>query len=176
MYVHKNLITVLLLSASNTVLADGAAIKTAVSGITNTTIELGSTVTSWDGNLLTFVTIGLKSYSLVDTINKGTATSKQSANLTDIEALDTGFAVSNLVKAVNSTMTTIIEAKSKFDENGVSLLVQIALEMEKDSSASLSNAIIEKLPPSFVDTGKLLSAEIAASFEQTIGAFTEVLT
>lgn len=160
-----------LLVGVSTVLADGAAIEGAISAIQNATSALSDTVGSWDGGLLGSLPIIVDSTSLLNTINKGTATAKQSANLSDVEGFTVGVDTIQLVTDVNSSLTTIIAAKSKFDKILLTPVVLLNLELEKSASADFSDAVISKLPATLVSAGETLSEEIAASFDQAIGVY-----
>lgn len=155
----------------STVLADGAAIADAISAIQNATQELTTTVASWNGGILGAIPIVSESTSLLTAINQATATAKQSANLSDIEAVTVGLGIITLVTDVNSSLTTIIAAKPKFDETLLSGVVLLNLALEKSASTDFSDAVIEKLPDTFVSTGETLSGEITASFDQAIDVY-----
>lgn len=159
-----------LLGASS-VLADGAAIADAISAIQNATQELNATVATWNGGILGAIPIVSESTSLLTAINDATATAKQSANLSAIEAITVGLDIITLVTDVNSTLTTIIDAKLKFDKTLLTGVVLLNLGLEKSASAEFSDAVIEKLPETFVSTGQTLSDEITASFDQAIDVY-----
>lgn len=155
----------------SSVVADGAAIVDAITGIQNATAELTSTVASWDGGILGAIPIVTESTSLLTAINDATDTAKASANLTDLEAVSVGLQILTLVTNVNTSLTTIIDAKPKFDKDLLSGVVLLNLELEKSASGDFSDAVIEKLPEAFVSTGETLSAEITASFDVAIDAY-----
>lgn len=153
------------------VLADGAAIVDAITGIQNATADLTNTVATWDGGILGALPIVTESTSLLTAINDATGTAEQSANLTDIEAVTVGLTILNLVTDVNSSLTTIIDAKPKFDAVFLSGVVLLNLVLEKDASTKFSDAVIEKLPTTFVSTGQTLSGEITDSFDEAIAVY-----
>lgn len=165
------LLTTLFLGASTIVLADGAAIVTAISAIQNATLDLGSTVSSWEGNILGAVPIVTDSTALLGTIRDGTQTARASANLTDLEALTVGLAVLQLVTDVNATLATLVDAKPKFDRALLTAVVLLNLELEKSASDEFSDALVPKLPASFVSTGETLAGEIEASFDEAIDVY-----
>lgn len=167
MMMVKVLLTTLL--GASSVLADGAAIVDAISGIQNATAELTSTVASWDGGILGALPLVSESTSLLTAINDATDTTKQSANLTDIEAVTVGITILSLVTDVNSSLTTIIDAKPKFDKVFSSGIVLLNLALERSASADFSDASLEKLPATFASVGETLSGEITDSFDQAIG-------
>lgn len=47
----------------------------------------------------------------------------------------------------------------------------INLEQEKSASEKLSEALIAKLPATFVSTGEILADEISASFDEAIDVY-----
>lgn len=165
-----NLLLASLLGVSS-VLADGAAIVDAITGIQNATADLTSTVASWDGGILGALPIVTESTSLLTAINDATDTAKQSANLTDLEAVTVGLTILTLVTDVNSSLTTIIDAKPKFDKVLLSGVVLLNLALEKSASTDFSDAVIEKLPEAFVSVGETLSGEITDSFEEAIDVY-----
>lgn len=165
-----NLLFTTLLGAS-TVVADGAAIAAAISVIQTATLDLTTTVASWDGGVLGAVPIEVDSTSLLNDINDATGTAKDSAALSDIEALTVGVDILSLVTAVNSSLTTIIAAKPKFDKTLLTGVVLVNLGLEKSASGQFSDAVIAKLPDEFVTTGQTLAAEIAASFALAIDVY-----
>lgn len=159
------------LAGAHAALADGAAILDAITAIQNATLDLASTVGSWDGSFLGSLPIIGDSTSLLAKIKEGTATAEQSANLTDIEGFSVGIATLGLVTDVNSTLTTLIAAKPKFDKNLITGVALLNLELEKSASGDFSEAVISKLPAAFAAAGETLSAEISASFDQAIDVF-----
>lgn len=161
-----------LLAGVSFVLADEASIAAAISAIQNATLELSNTVGSWDGGLLSSIPIIVESTSLLTIINEGTATAKQSANLTELEGFTIGLDTIQLVDDVNSTLTTIIAAKPKFADILLAPVVLLNLELEKSASADFSDAVISKLPAVLAPVGEELSDEIAASFDLAISAYT----
>lgn len=160
-----------LFAGASGVLADGAAIVSAISAIQNATIALNDTVAAWEGGILSAIPIIAESTSLLSAIKKGTATAKQSANLSDIEAFTVGVDTISLVNDVNSSLTTIIAAKPRFDRNLLSGIVLLNLEQEKSASADFSDAVVSKLPATFVSTGQILASQIAAAFAEAIDVY-----
>lgn len=166
-----NVILAALAGGVGTVLADGAAIVDAISAIQNATLDLSSTVGSWDGGILGALPIIGDSTSLLATIKQGAATAEQSANLTDLEGISVGLGTIALVTDVNTTLTTLLAAKPKFDKALLSPVVLLNLELEKSASADFSDAVLSKLPASLVSTGQTLADEITASFDEAISVF-----
>jgi hypothetical protein len=89
---------------ASTVLADGAAIVTALSEISNATIALQSAVTKWRGDLLGVLPIVAASTTLLEDINSGTKTAEASANLTIAEVIGIAGPTQTLVSDVQSSV------------------------------------------------------------------------
>lgn len=127
-----------LILLASTVLADGAAIVAALGQITNDTLELNSTVSSWKGDLLGVVPIVAISTKLLDDINSGTQTAQASANLTLAELLEIVGPTNTLVRDVQSTLETIIAAKQKYAKLLLAPVIKIDLELEKSATDKFS--------------------------------------
>jgi hypothetical protein len=67
---------------ASTVIADGASITAAIYQISNDTVDLGNTVSGWDGDLLGVLPIVEISTKLLADINSGTQVAQKSGNLT----------------------------------------------------------------------------------------------
>lgn len=163
-------LTTALLGAS-AALADGAAVADAISTIQDSTLELANTVASWDGGILGALPIIIDATSLLGAIKDGTATAEDSATFSDVEAATVGVATISLVTDVNSTLTTLIAAKPKFDKGLLTGIVLLNLEAEKSAAADFSDAVVSKLPATFTTTGEQLAGQIAAAFDQAIDVF-----
>ena len=155
----------------DSVLADGTTITNAITAIQNATNELATTVGNWDGDILGSLPIIAQSTSLLATINQGTETAKQSATLSDIEALTVGLATITLVDDVQTSLDVIVDAKSKFDSDLLTAVVLLNLEEEKSASLAFSNAVVNTLPESFVETGEQLAEEISTAFDDAISVY-----
>ncbi|KAH8746216.1 hydrophobic surface binding protein A-domain-containing protein [Diaporthe sp. PMI_573] len=153
------------------VLADGAAIASAISAIQNATDELTTTVSNYNGNLLGSLPIIVQSTSLLSTIKKGTKTAEESAALADLEALTVGLATITLVGKVNASLDAIVDAKPKFDRNLLTPVVLLNLEQQRSASSDFSDAVVSKLPAAFVSTGQQLAAQISAAFSEAISVY-----
>ncbi len=76
-----------------------------------------------------------------------------------------------LASSVNSTITAIVAAKSKFDKLLLSPVILLNLELEKSATDDLSAAIIEKVPTELQAIAQTLVDGIDASFDQSIAAY-----
>jgi hypothetical protein len=157
--------------AAGTVLANGASIVSSLSAIDNATLHLQSTVASWNGKLFTALPIVIESTSLLDAIKKGTKTAKDSAPLEPLEAIDVAGATITLAGSVNSTLTTLISAKPKFDKLKLSPLILINLSLQRKATGQMSEAIIAKVPAELQELAKNLVEPIDDAFGKGIEEF-----
>lgn len=139
---------------------DGAAILESISAITNSTIALNDTVGAWHGDLLGSLPIIVYSTELLANINNGVVTAKASANLTLDETVSVAGATLALASDVNSTLSTIIAAKAKFDELLLGAVIWGNLELEKAATDKFSAAVIEKVPEAFQAAALTITAPI----------------
>ncbi|KAI3391314.1 hypothetical protein diail_7602 [Diaporthe ilicicola] len=153
------------------VLADGTSIVNAITAIQNATNQLTTTVSDYNGNILGALPIILESTSLLSTIKKGTQTAEQSAPLADLEAVTVGLATITLVGNVNASLDAIVDAKPKFDRNLLTPVVLLNLEQQKSASSDFSDAVVAKLPATFVSTGQQLAAQINEAFSEAISIY-----
>lgn len=154
-----------------TVLADGAAIVSAIDAIDKSTVALGSGITSWNGKLLGALPIVGSSTKLLIDVKKGTKTAEQSEPLTNDEAFQVAFATINLAADVNVTLGAIIEAKPKFDKVLLSPVILGNLKIQQGATEEFSGAVIDKVPAELQDIAKQLVGGIADSFDQAIEAY-----
>ncbi|KAH8895837.1 hypothetical protein GQ53DRAFT_761588 [Thozetella sp. PMI_491] len=169
MFVTKALIP--LAALASTVLADGASIGAALGNINNITNTLQATVAAWDGNLFGTLPITIQSAELLAAINDGTKVAKASDVLDINGVLTVASATISLASSVNTTITTLIAAKPKFDKLLLSPVILINLELEKKATDDFSAAIIEKIPTDFQAIAQSLVDGIDASFDQGIDKF-----
>ncbi|PQE21316.1 antigenic cell wall protein [Rutstroemia sp. NJR-2017a WRK4] len=149
-------------------IADGAAILNAIDEVANTTTALNTTVSNWDGSILSsFPIITLSTKLLID-INSGTHTAQASANLSLTETITIAGATSSLVTTVQSTLQTIIKAKPKFDHLLFSPLILLNLVEEKSATDKFSAAIIQKVPVDYQALAEQIVAPVHTAFGQAI--------
>lgn len=165
----KILLSVALLARS--VLADGAAIVSALQTITADTIQLNETVSSWNGGLLGTLPIIVQSTALLEAINNGTKVAEASANLTLLEAFAVAEATLTLAADVNQTLATIEAARPKFDDLLLGPVILLNLELEKSATDKFGAAVSEKVPSDLQSTAAGLVAEIDAGFDVAIAAY-----
>lgn len=160
-----------LASLAATALAEGAAIVAALDTISDDTVTLNDTVTSWSGDLFGALPITVKSTSLLIDINKGIETADDSEALTDLETFNVAVTVANLINDTNTTLTNFINAKPKFDKLLLSPVIYLTLSSQKDASSKLSAAIAAKVPETFTDAAETLGAQLDASFDVALSAY-----
>lgn len=154
-----------------TVLADGQAIVDSIGVISSITGELNSAVSSWKGDLLGALPIVGKSTELLKDINNGTKIAKASQPLSALEAITIAGAIQNLQKNVNTTLTTIIRSKQKFDKLLLSPIILLNLDLEKDGSDRLGAAIKAKVPENLQAIAQGLQDTLDAYFDTAIDAY-----
>ncbi|KAL1874743.1 hypothetical protein VTK73DRAFT_271 [Phialemonium thermophilum] len=154
-----------------TALADGAAIVSSLNTIASDTASLNNTVLAWHGDLLGALPIVTKSTELLSDINKGTKTAKASAPLSALEALSIALATQSLIQDVNATLTTIVGARHKFNHLLLGPIILLNLDLEKEATDKLTDAIKGKLPSDLVSVADQLAAEIDDLFDQAIDVY-----
>jgi hypothetical protein len=156
---------------ATSVLADGASILAAMARISADSAELNATVSEWNGGILGVLPITIQSTTLLNDIKNGTAVAQASANLTLIQAIQVAQATQTLAKGVNSSLETIIAAKTKFDHLLLSPVILLSLQLQKDASADFSAAVISKVPANLQGAAQVLVGQIQDSFAKAIGIY-----
>ncbi|CAG9986804.1 unnamed protein product [Clonostachys byssicola] len=154
-----------------TALADGPAIVSALEKITGDTKSLNDDVSSWNGGLLGTIPIVAGSTTLLASIHEGQKTAEASEPLTLLDAIGVAVATQALAKEVNTTISTIVGAKPKFDHLLLGPVILINLELEKKATVGFSDAIIEKLPVEQQPLGAELVKPILDSFDLAIDVY-----
>jgi hypothetical protein len=154
-------------------LVDAQSILNAMGTISNATVALNSSVTSFrkDGDPLKLLPIIVQSTELLSDINSGTKQAQASANLTVDEALTVASATLTLVSDVQTTLDNIIAGKDLFSDELVAPLILLNLEEEKSASDKFSAAVLSKVPSALLPTAELLVAPIDTAFEAAISAY-----
>lgn len=158
-----------------TVLSSGDTIVAAIGQIANATVALNKTVATFPNGVLGVVdTIPLltDSATLLADIDAGTRVAQVSTNLTIPEAFEVAVATSSLVATVQETLTTVMDAKAKFDKLIViSPTILLNLKLEKDATDKFSAAVVNKIPEALQDTALSLIAPIDTAFDQAITVY-----
>jgi hypothetical protein len=150
------------------VIADGAAITEAISQISNDTIALNTTLSSWTGNPFTVIDIVIESTALLVHINAGTDTAKASANLTLTEAVRVAQATLKLNAVVISALTTIEAKKPLFQKLLLQPVILLNLVLQHNATDSFAAAVVEKVPASLQTYAKTLTVAIDKKFTEAI--------
>lgn len=154
-----------------TVYADGAAIVSALQTVAADTAALNNTVISWGGDIFGALPIVVKSTILLHGIYKATETAKASANLSLIDAISVAISTQGLIQDVNLTLSTIIDAKPKFDHLLLSPVTLLNLELEKSATDKFSTAVASKVPSNLLAAANALAAQIDESFSEAISVY-----
>ncbi len=152
--------------------ADAAAIADSLRAVNTATLELQSTVAKWKGTLLTSLPIIKESAELLIATKKGTKAAKSTdKTLEFLEVLGVAELTINLATSVNATMTTLIQAKPKFDRLKMGPLILVNLGIQKKATEEMSTAIAEKVPEELRELAGELVKPIEDAFEIAIDAF-----
>ncbi|RFU76605.1 antigenic cell wall galactomanno [Trichoderma arundinaceum] len=152
--------------------ADPNPILTALNTITTDTVNLNNTVASFNGNPLTLLQITVQSAKLLADINSGTKAANAAANLTFDQTLAVASATLNLATDVNQTITSIIDAKPKFDKLiVVDPVILLNLKLERDATKEFSAAVIAKVPEALQSVAQTLTQGIDDSFAEGLAAY-----
>ncbi|KAH8811601.1 antigenic cell wall galactomannoprotein-like protein [Xylogone sp. PMI_703] len=162
----KKLLSLALLATP--IVADGAAVVEAIESITNKTIQLNSTVSSWRGDLLGALPITVQSTELLSAINSGTNTAQRSANFTTIEVITIAGVTQTLVTDVLSTLSTIQAAKTKFEKLLLGPAILLNLVLEKEATDKFQAAVIAKVPAELQSVAEQLVAPVDPAFSSAI--------
>lgn len=169
-----SLLTTTILAASNdTTNSTSSSIVSAISKITAKTITLNDTVASWRGatDPLGTLPIILDSTSLLSAINDGTFAAQHSPNLTLSDVLSVAAAITPLVADVQSTLTTIVAAKPKFEKLLLTPVIWLNLVTEKDATDKFSAAVIAKVPTAQQALAQSIVAPVDTAFASAIAAY-----
>ncbi|KAF2197245.1 hypothetical protein GQ43DRAFT_466559 [Delitschia confertaspora ATCC 74209] len=152
-------------------MADGAAIVNAMKDIETQTIALNTTVAAFNGNPLKVVDILLKSTSLLTTIKKGTKIAKDSASLTDLEALGLAGETQSLASIVSSSLTTIVSKKKVFQKDLLQPAIYLTLKQQKEVSDKFSTVVVSKVPEALRGVAQSLVDPIDVAFDAAIAEY-----
>lgn len=160
---------------ATTVLADGAAVLASIATISTATIKLNTTVANFPSGfagLIDAIPLLEDSTALLNDINAGTKVASASANFTFDDTINVAQATLTLVADVQSVLTTIVNAKPKFDELVIiSPVVYFNLKQQKTASDQFSAAVISKVPELFQDFARTLVAPIDTAFDAAIAKY-----
>ncbi|GJC80595.1 hypothetical protein ColLi_03433 [Colletotrichum liriopes] len=156
---------------ATSVLADGAAIVAAMDKIAVQNTELGDTVASWDGGLFGTLPIIVDSTKLLVKIKEATGVAEDSAPLNAIEAITVAQSTQKLAGGVETTLSSVVDAKSKFDRLLLSPIILLNLKQEKSATDKFSAAVVEKVPEALKGAAETLIGRIEAAFNDAIATY-----
>ncbi|KAF5018391.1 hypothetical protein F66182_9620 [Fusarium sp. NRRL 66182] len=163
-----------LVALAGSALASGDTISAAIDNISNATLALNNTIAHWPKTLIGTLPIITRSTQLLAEIHKGTKVARSSAPLSFQETIQVAQATTELGKDVNITLETVIAAKSSFDRLLLSPVILLNLEMQRDSSADFSEAVISKVPAELQENAKALVKGIDDSFAKAIAKYSKL--
>lgn len=151
--------------------ADGAAIVESLGTLSASSSDLNNTVAEWSGKLLHSFPIVTKSLGLLKDTKDATEVAEDSEVLTVSETAELAGAMQGLIKDIDDTLTTLGEAKPKFDKLLMGPVILIDLKLQKKETDKLSAAVIEKVPEALQDVAKGMVEEVSGLFDKAIEEF-----
>lgn len=151
--------------------ADGAAIVESLGTLSTSSSELNNTVAEWSGKLLHSFPIVTKSLGLLKDTKDATEVAEDSEVLTITEVTELAGAMQDLIGVIDDTLTTLGEAKPKFDKLLMGPVILIDLKLQKKETDKLSAAVIEKVPEELQDIAKGMVEEVSGLFDKAIEEF-----
>lgn len=153
------------------IIADGAAIVESLGTLSTSSSELNNTVAEWSGKLLDALPIVIKSAGLLKDTKDATEVAEESEVLTITEAAELAGAMQGLSGDIDDTLTTLVEAKPKFDKLLMGPVILINLKLQKKETDELSAAVIEKVPEALQEIAKGMVEEVSGLFEKAIDEY-----
>lgn len=152
-------------------IADGAAIQAAIQGIVADTIELNSTVASYNGEILKLIKILSSSINLQKAIEEGTGIAEESAELEPLEAITIAGETQALAGAVQSSLDTIVAKKPVFKKRLLQPAILLTLKQQSKASDEFSAAVLEKVPEALREIAGSLVQPIKDAFAAAIAEY-----
>lgn len=143
----------------------------AITVIDESTITLGTTVSSWNGALLGALPIIKDSTALLIDIKKGKSEAEAAAPLDGAGTFAVAQATIALASNVNTTLEAVISAKPKFDKFLLGPVILANLKIEQLATAKFSEAVIDKVPEEFKGVAEILVGGIRDSFDLAIDVY-----
>ena len=153
------------------VVADGAAIVESLNTLSASSVELDQTVSEWSGELFDALPIVTQSLGLLKDTKDATAVANESEPLTMEEAVTLATAMQSLITDIEGVLTSIEEAKPKFDELKLGMIILLNLKMQKKETDNFSAALVEKIPESLQEVAQTMADQVAALFDKAIKAY-----
>lgn len=148
---------------------DLATMTSVISDISDQVGNLHDAINSWSGGDIDPVQSA--SDKLISTIKEGTETAKGSDKLSDSEAFSLTKPVQDLVDKVQSTISDLVDKKSKVVDAGAGGIVLSTLKEQKAAAEGLADAITSKVPESFKSLANKLASQISGAIQKGIDAY-----
>ncbi|TQV92990.1 hydrophobic surface binding protein A domain-containing protein [Cordyceps javanica] len=166
----SNLVAPIALAA--TVLADGAAINSALKTVDTSINSLTASLTGFSGDIFGSIPILGASLALKSNIEKANKVANDSQPLTSDDTLSLADTVNIIITDATKSIDAFIAVKPKFDK--LVIVTPIATGQIKDlkkATAALGDAIIAKVPADFKDVATQLVGQINEQFDRGIAAY-----
>ncbi|KAM3507759.1 hypothetical protein MY10362_001561 [Beauveria mimosiformis] len=155
-----------------TVLADGAAVNTALKTVDQSINSLTATLTGFSGNIFGAIPVLGASLKLKSDIEKATKAASSSQGLTSDETLSLADTVGTIITDATKSIDAFIAVKPKFDK--LLILTPIAAGQIKDlktATVALGDAIVSKVPAELKEIASQLIGQINAQFDRGSAAY-----
>lgn len=151
--------------------ADGVAIVKSLGTLSKSSAELNNTVAEWSGGLFDSLPIVTQSLGLLGDTKDAAAVAEESEPLTFEEATTLAVAMQSLTTDIKNTLTTLENAKPKFDKLLFSPIILIDLKLQKKETDNLSTAVVEKVPEALQEVAQGMVDEVSGLFDNAIDAY-----
>lgn len=166
----SKIITPLALAA--TVLADGAAINTALQTIDKDINALTSSLKSFSGDIFGALPILFATTTLKNAIDQGTKVANSSQALSSDDTVGLANTVGTIITDATASIDAFIADKPAFDKLLIVSPIAVGLVKGlKTATSSLGDAIIAKVPADFKDVATQLVGQINDQFDRGIAAY-----
>lgn len=143
-----------------------------IKNIQNQTLELAAAVEKWNGDIMDALGISIASDSLLQSIKDGTEAAKESKRMGGGKGLKIKRATKKLLKAIESTLATILRSKGRFEDAGLTSLMISRIEEDKEAAEDLIAAIVDKLRVG-KGVGRRLGRKISKAFDSALAEFSK---
>lgn len=148
-----------------------AAIVEALGTLSTSSAELNNTVAGWSGELFDALPIVTQSVGLLTDTKDAAGVAEESEPLTLEEAVSLAVVMQSLTGDIGNTLTTIEDAKPKFDKLLFGPIILINLKLQKKETDKLSGAVVEKVPEGLREVAQGMVDEVSQLFEEAIDAY-----
>ncbi|KAL2862545.1 cell wall mannoprotein 1 family protein [Aspergillus lucknowensis] len=158
---------------------DAAAVVDAVTTISDATVELNTTVSSYGGGLLgtgTALKIQIQAIGLSNDIKDAISTTQESKNFTTDGSMAVSEAFLDLQPTIASSLDTFVRKKPEIDTGllgigSLAFLVKANLENLRDLAGQLGEEVTAKLAPPYNELAPTILQQITDKFDKTIAVY-----